>query len=57
MYIRPTDKAIAMVREISNKHVGEIDYLELDWVVLDLFDKYGEIYQQAVPKLTIGFKG
>ena len=57
MYNPLFTKQIAMVRDITNKHAGEIDYLLLDWVVLELYDKRGDIFQQPVPKLVIDFKG
>lgn len=57
MYNPEFTKQIAMVQNITNKHVGEIDHLTLDWVVLELFDKHGETFQQPVPKLVIDFKG
>ena len=57
MYNPQFDKQIAMVNTITNRHKGEIDYLLLDWVILELYDKNGEIFQQPVPKLTIDFKG
>lgn len=57
MYNPQFNKQIAMVRDITNKHAGEIDYLKLDWVVLELYDKRGEMIQQPVPNLVIDFKG
>lgn len=57
MYNPHFNKQIAMVRDITSKHIGEIDYLLLDWIVLELYDKHGDIFQQPVPKLIIDFKG
>lgn len=57
MYNPHFQKQIAMVQNITNRHVGEINELTLDWVVLELFDKNGELFQQPVPKLYIDFKG
>jgi len=51
------DRQIAMVNNFATKHIGELDYLVLDWYVLELFDKHGEVIQQPVPKLVMDFKG
>lgn len=48
--------ACKMVRDITSKHIGDIDYLLLDWVVIELYDRNGETYQQLLPNLTIDFK-
>ena len=50
-------KQIQMCKDITSKHVGEIDHLELEWVVLEMYDRNGEMFQQPVPKLVINFKG
>jgi hypothetical protein len=57
MYNPHFDKQIKMCQDITNKHVGEIEHLVLDWIILEMFDKNGEIFQQPVPKLVIDFKG
>lgn len=52
------DRVTNMCTTIANKHIGEINYLKLDWQIVEYFDsRYpGEIIQQLVPVLDIDFK-
>lgn len=56
MNARHTTEAVKMVRDITNKHIGDIDHLLLDWVVIELYDRNGDTYQQLLPNLVIDFK-
>lgn len=52
------DRVIKMVETMSNKHIGEMNYLKLNWETIEYYDSRnpGEVIQQIVPVLDIDFK-
>lgn len=58
MYNPQTDKVVNMVTTLSNKHIGEINWLQLRWEIVDIYDaRYPDgLIQQLVPMLDIDFK-
>lgn len=51
------DRVIKMCQDISGKHIGEMNYLKLDWEVVPYWDpNRGEFVEQIVPVLDIDFK-
>lgn len=51
------DRVIKMCETLANKHVGEMNMLDLRWNVLELYDeRNGILIQQPTPWLVIDFK-
>jgi hypothetical protein len=52
------EKVVGMVKHISDKHVDTINWLQLRWEIVDLYDaRYNDgLIQQLVPMLDIDFK-
>jgi len=58
MYNPQVEKVIQMVKTITDKHAGEINWLQLHWEVVDLYDsRYSDgLIQQILPRLDIDYK-
>lgn len=58
MFNPKIDQVIKMCETMAAKHMGEMNYLTLDWKVVEMYDaRYqSSVIQQLVPLLVIDFK-
>jgi len=58
MYNPQIKEVISMCKTLTDKHIGEMNYLTLDWQVVQTFDaRYPDkMIEQLLPLLVIDFK-
>jgi len=47
-----------MVTDLSNKHIGELNWATVEWKILELYnpDSWGHPIEQVVPLINFNFK-